>query len=588
MNASNASLFRFNKYLYRYWKLQAAVITLGLIITPLVLLNPYLAKLIIDTAYTNKDLWLFFIIIFMGAGIFILAAFLNSLSSYLVCRIRLGIHFDLSRDLSNHIHSLALDFFHKKSSGEYLYRVTGDVPAVSAFLSNAIPQIITLFTRLISILIIVFCLNRRLALFALFLAPLNYLYHHLLGRWLKEITHRLIDKTQDILGYISELFSHMYLVKAFDGGDYETKRFLENLTKKIYCDKKNSELTTISNFTASVINKIISIIIVLYGGYLVFKGIMTLGNLAAIMIYLAQLIAVVDSIGRFYETVAISSVSCQYLAEVIGIKPQIINRPDARNYPILLGAIEFRNVSFGYQENKPVFINITFSIKEASKIALVGSSGCGKTTLLALILRLYELNDGTVLIDGVDIKDMTLQSLRAQIGIALQEPFLWNDSIKNNILYSKEDASMLEVMQAARLAEADDFIMALPKGYDTIIGENAYKISEGQKQRIAIARALIKRPKILILDEAMSSLDSETEDKIIENIKSAFRDSTIIVVSHRLSAVRKMELAYFLKNPLEIQLATPEEFIEKDSKYRELFASQIEKAPESAAIFKTE
>jgi len=566
---------RFQRYLYKYWKLEAAVIALGLISLPLSLVNPYLAKLIIDKAYPNKDFKLFLILVIISGLIFIFNGIITSLNSYLSQRINISVHFDLAKDLFRHLQGLSLSFFNNQTTAEHLYKLSSDVNSTSIFISNTLPQIITLLPRSLFILAIVFYLNWKLALFAILLAPITYIHPYFLGKWLKEMNRRMVEKSQGLFKYLHEVFSHIYLVKALGKEDDEIKRFQGNLSGIRDLEVKNAKLTSISSFSGSLLNKTIGGLIVFYGVYQLSRGALSLGTLTALTIYLAQLIAAIEAIAKFYENITINSVSCQRIAETLDISPQIKDKPGVRDYPLLQGKIEFKGVCFGYQEDKFVLKDIDCSIPANAKIALVGQSGCGKTTLLALILRIYQLKEGAILIDGVDISDTKLEYLKAQVGIALQESFLWNDSIKNNILYPKENASLAEVMQAARLAQADDFITALPNGYDTIIGENACKISEGQKQRIAIARAIIKKPKILILDEAMSSLDSETEDKIVKNIKSAFGDSTVILVSHRLSTVKKMDLIYFLKSPFQIESASHTELIEKSSKYRELFASQL-------------
>jgi ATP-binding cassette subfamily B protein len=218
---------------------------------------------------------------------------------------------------------------------------------------------------------------------------------------------------------------------------------------------------------------------------------------------------------------------------------------------------------------------MSFSIEPSAKIALTGPSGCGKTTLLALILGLYEPANGSILLDEIDIRDIRLKCLKAQVGIALQEPFLWNDTVANNILYGAEGAGREDMLKAAALAGAHDFIMNLPEKYGSNSGDAACRISEGQKQRIAIARAVIGRPKILILDEAMSSLDSETEDKIIDNIKREFANSTIIAVSHRLSTIRKMDCVYFFEGPGRMVIGTHDGLLAQNRKYRDLLASQV-------------
>ena len=576
MSASKSNWSRFNKYLYKYWKLEAIVILLGLVTMPLSLLNPYLTKLVIDNAYTNKNLRLFFILAFIGGSIFVFNGIINSLSGYLSQRINRGVHFDLTKDLFRHIQSLSMNFFNNKSTGEHVYMISSDVGSVSYFVCNTIPEIITLFPRILFIFVIVFYLNWKLALFATLLVPITYIHPYLFGKWLREITRRMIEKTEGIFIGLHEVLSHMHLVKALGKEDYEIRRFQEFLSKEIEFDLKNARLSNISSLSSSILNKVISGIIALYGGYQVIKGTMTLGSLSAVMIYLTQLMGLISSIGNFHETITINSISRQRLAEILDTKPDIQDTDGAVDYRILQGSIEFREVWFGYKKDEFILRGINFSIEPGSKIALVGPSGCGKTTLLTLILRLYEPKEGAILIDRFDIKDMKLKSLKSQIGIALQEPFLWNDTIANNILYGTEDAGREEIIEAARLAEAHNFTLNLPKQYDSIIGEMACKISEGQKQRIAIARTIIKRPKILMLDETMSSLDSETEDKITDNIRNEFKDSTVLIVSHRLSTVKKMDLVYFLESPSHMQIGTHEELIKRSTKYRELFASQIQ------------
>ena len=576
MNSKNSNWTRFNKYLYKYWKLETAVILLGLVTVPLSLINPYLTKLVIDKAYGNKDLKLFLILAVIGGSIFIFNGLINSLGGYLSQRINRCVHFDMTRDLFRHLQSLSLSFFKDKSTGEHIYRIGSDVGSVSSFVCNTIPQMIKLFPRLLFILVIVFYLNWKLALFVTILVPINYIHPYFFGKWLKEITRRMIEKSQNIFKGLQEVFSHIHLVKSLGKEDYEIKRFEENLSKRIDFEIKTARLSSISSFTSSILNKVISGIIALYGGYQVIKGTMTLGSLTAVMIYLAQLIGLITSIGGFYRTIVVNSVSRQRMAEILDTQPQIIDAPGAIDYCNLQGSVEFKNVSFGYKKDEFILKDINFLIEPTSKIALVGPSGCGKTTLLNLILRLYDVKDGFISIDGLDIKNIKLKTLKERIGIALQEPFLWNDTVASNILYGAEDAGKEEMIKAAKIAEAHNFIMNLLKQYDSIIGEMGCQISEGQKQRIAIARAVIKRPKILILDEAMSSLDSETEERIVDNIRREFKDATLITVSHRLSTVKKMDLVYFLEGPNRMKVGTHDNLLVRNQRYRELLASQIE------------
>ncbi|MFH1380848.1 MAG: ABC transporter ATP-binding protein [Candidatus Omnitrophota bacterium] len=568
---------RFNKYLYKYWKLQALVILLGLLSTPLSLLNPYLTKLIIDKAYGNKDLRLFFILAVIGGSVFIISGVINSLNGYFSKRINWRVHFDMTKDLFRHLGNLPLSFFDNRSTGEHIFRINQDVKSVSDFVCNTIPQIITLFPRLLFIIVIVFYLNWKLALFTALLVPVTYIHPYLFGKWLKEITKKAMYKGQNIFKELQEVFSHIHLVKALGKEKYEANKFEKNLTKRVNIELKNAKVSNISSFSSTILTKALGGAIALYGGYQVIKGQMTLGSLTAIMIYLTQLLGLLNSIGMLYKTTVINSVNRERLGEILDIKPDIPDSINSAYHDIHEGRLEFKNIFFAYKEGSLVLKNINFSINPASKIALVGLSGCGKTTILSLILRLYEPQKGSVLIDGMDIKKMELNSLKSQIAVALQEPFLWNDTIENNILYGAAHATKDDVVKAAKLAEAHDFIMNFPNKYDSAIGEMACKISEGQKQRIAVARALIKKPKILILDEAMSSVDSQNEDKVMENIKREFRNSTVISVLHRLSTVKRMDLVYFFENGEKVDIGTHDELLEKNPRYERVFASQIVK-----------
>lgn len=553
------------------------IIILNITNIPLLLIIPYLSKLAIDKAFINRDLRLFFILAAIGGGVFILRTLITSFNNYFLRRINQGVYFDIAGDLFRHLQHLQLSFFDNRSTGEYIYRIDADVKDASGFICNTIPQIVKLFPRFLFIFVIVFYLNWKIALFSVLLLPLMYISTYLFGKWQKEIMRERILKTQRIFIILQEVFSHIHLIKALGKERYEIDKFEEKLAKRKYFELKNEKLSRTENLLNSVLNKAIIGIIGLYGGYQVVKGAMTLGSLAAIMIYLTQLIELLRSISIFCQSIMVNSLFRQRLEEILDLKPSICDAQDAIAYNIKNGKIEFRGVFFGYKKDSLVLKGINFSIEPAAKAALVGLSGCGKTTILSLILRLYEQEKGAIFIDGIDIRKIKLDSLKSHIGIALQEPFLWNDTIANNILYDREEATFEEAIKAAKLAEAHDFIMNFPDKYDSLIGEMACKISEGQKQRIAIARALIKKPKILILDEAMSSIDPKTEDKIIENILSEFMDSTIIIVSHRLSAARKMGLVYFLESPDRLDIGAHEELMVRNFHYAGLFMHQIEK-----------
>jgi ABC-type bacteriocin/lantibiotic exporter with double-glycine peptidase domain len=567
---------RFTTFLLPYWKSKLVVIALSVLLVPLGLVMPYLTKLIIDKAYANRDMVLFIRLVIFGAVVFIITAIIQGLSGYLEEKLRLKVNFDINSKTFQHIQKFSLGFFRDKTTGEHIYKINFDLQRITHMVTDTLPKFILLFPRFLLILTVVFYLNWRLASLCLILSPILYLepYYFLSKR--RDIFQRQIESSQSIFVRLQEVFSHMHLVKAFGKESFEIREFLIRLLKRIELSLKEIKLQVYSGFTGNSLRKLVLGIVSVYGGYQIIKGQISLGSLTAIMIYLTQLIGLQNSIGNFFQQLAFDFVSCDRVLEILDRQPDITDRPNAISISLFDADVIFDNVTFGYKHNSPVIKDLSFSIKSGAMIGLVGHSGCGKTTILNLILRLYEPQKGRILLSNYDIKDIKLDSLKSQIGIALQEPFLWNDTIENNIKYGKEDASFSQIIEVAHISTVDDFVNMLPNGYKTHIGENAALISQGQKQRIAIARALIKNPAIIILDEAMSSLDSESEEKIIDNLKMKFSSSTIIVVSHRLSTVRKMDLLYFLESSNKMEIGSHEQLLERNPKYRELFASQIE------------
>jgi len=385
----------------------------------------------------------------------------------------------------------------------------------------------------------------------------------------------LNQNSEDTFNVLGEIFSHIPLIKIFAKEIATRREYLKKLIFEIRIRLKNIKLEMLSGFISRSEYKIVVGLISLYGGYQVIKGNLSLGSLSAITLYMYQLISLPNEFYSIFETFTFDMISCKKIAKVLDEKITAGEIKNAKKVIFEKGDIIFENVNFGYLQNQYVLRNVNFRISSGCHIALVGHSGCGKTTILNLLARLYEPWTGEVFIDNWNINAIKLHSLRKQIGFALQEPFLLNSTIEDNIKYAREDATSEELMRVSKITCVDEFIKDLPNGYQTVVGENASKISEGQKQRIAIARAIIKNPKILILDEALSSLDSQTEEKIIDNLRSEFWNSTLIIVSHRFSTVQKMNLVYFFESPSNMRIGTHEELIEISPAYRRLFASQV-------------
>lgn len=575
LNKAQIKLFLdFAKYLLPHWKKELFILILSGITVLLGMVNPYLTKLVIDRAFGNKDIKTFILLALVGGAVFILEGLFSGLKNFLDHQVGIKVDLDLNRKVFTHLEKLPFSYFQNKSTGEHIFKINYDINTTGNFITTILPELITLLPRLLFILAIVFYLNWKMALFSLMLAPFLYVPPYYFTRKMRRVTQDLIGNNEGVFRRLSEMFSHIQLVKIFGREKFEVRDFIKRLIFGVRTQIRNTKLEIISGFAGNALNRVIIGLISFYGGYQVIKGEMTLGSLTAIMVYLSQLIGLQGSFAWFFQKVALGFISCERIKEVLDIEIQGVDSGSAKEAKFNQGRIEFKDVSFSYRENKAVLDRINFVIEGGGYIAFTGPSGCGKTTILNLILRLYDSYRGEIIIDGFDIRGVKLGPLLEQTGMVLQEPFLWNDTIENNIRYGKLNANETEIVEAARVCGIDDFVKQLPDKYKTVIGENACKLSEGQKQKIAIARALIKKPKILILDEAMASMDSESEEKIIANIRQIPEISTVIFVSHRLSTVKMADKVYYLRDSGEMIVLNPEEMLRENQHFRDLFAAQ--------------
>lgn len=582
----SSQLFRrFNKYILRYWKVELAILILGNFSIVLSLVTPYIGKIVLDNGILAKNMRVFIIFTILGIGIYIINLVMGNGHRYLQNYVIRKVRIDLARDVFKKINKYSLRLFQDRSTGGHIFRVTQGIAATSNIINSTLPNIITTIFKLILITAIIIFINWKILILIMIYQFLVLVQINLFIKRIEELMRAGLEKSEDIFKRLNEFFSHIYIIKAFGTMRREIRRYLHQLIERMRLEIRGTKLRIASDVLRNTSSKLFFGIIGFYGAFLVIKGEMSLGSLGAIMMYITQGMGAYTALLTLGQQIVLNRISLQRLTELLDADIDIEEKAGAKNIVFSGGKIEFRRVYFGYEQEKYVLNEMNFVIPPRSKIALVGPSGCGKTTALNLILRLYDVNEGAISLDDYDIRDIKFKSLYSQISLAPQQSLLWNDSVVNNILYGKEKASIDEVIYAAKIAQAHDFILNLPQGYETIIGENACRISQGQKQRIAIARAVIKKPKILILDEAMSSLDSETEDKIIDNIKGNFRDSTLIIVSHRLSSVRKMDLVYFLESPSNMQLGSHQEVIARSTKYKELFASQMGKIEEKIYLY---
>lgn len=585
INKNLKEIFYFLKYFKPYWKKGLVLWLITLALVPLSLINPYLAKLVIDKAYTLKDFNLFLKLLILGGVVFVITNILTAISQYLSQYINIRIRLELQKNIFQKIENLPYGFFQGKPSGEYLYKLVYDSAQVVPFLIHFIPELFNVIPRFLLIMAILLVLNWKMAIFLFIMASFLNLAPFFIIRKINKKNEELSESAQDIMELAREIFSNMQLVKVFAKEKTESKRYIGSMIKNIRINLAGFKLNMLVFFLDTGLNKILFGLITLYGGYNIIKGQMTLGSFTAIMMYVSQLFSLQGSLSGIFVNFSAGNAPLRRLLTTLESWPKENEKSQVKDFLFTCGEIEFIDVNFGYYPERPILEHLSFKIDGATTIGLAGRSGSGKTTLTNLLVKLYPISNGRILIDKQDISLIKNKSLREQVGIALQKPILWNDTIRNNISFARPKASSEEISYASRISCAYDFIKDLPQGFDTVVGEAGLRLSEGQKQRLAIARAIIKRPKILIIDEGMSSLDSQTEDKIIDNLKRELKNTTIIVVSHRLSTIKKMDLVYFLEWSGKISKGYHKELVKENISYRELFASQIEDEKSAPSYF---
>lgn len=563
---------RFYGYVLPFWRTEALVLLLNTASAGMGLLAPYLTKLVIDKAYPARDLGLFMVLVCAIGGTFLLGIFLQGLGGYLARSVKLRVGLQLNRSFFKKFQGLSYGSLQDSSTGEMLYKIHHDIEQTAQLITDLGPQIVVLVPRSLFILGLIFFLDPKMLVFILALLPLTYL-----GPWyftgiLRRAWKTIVEGSQDIFGKLQESISHIYLIKASGQAKRETRSYLAAMVRNIRLRLKNEKVGAVASFSNTLLQKLILGSILVYGGYQVLQGRMTLGSLSAISIYVGQLAGIQGSFVQYIQQAALGMVSCERLDKILSMEAVPAESADAKEVAFQKGKIEFDGLTFAYRADREVLKGLSFSVEGGSCVALAGPSGSGKTTLINLLLRLYPLHHGRILIDGEDIRSVRASSFYRQIGVVFQEPYLWNDTVERNIRYGLKDASHEEVAEAARITCIQEFIEGLPEKYQTVIGENACKISEGQKQRIAIARAVIKKPRILILDEAFSALDGELEAMIMDRLRKSLPESTFLLISHRLSGLEKADTVCFLEGPGTVRLGSHREVFEESSKYREYLA----------------
>ncbi|MFH1758099.1 MAG: lipid A export permease/ATP-binding protein MsbA [Pseudomonadota bacterium] len=565
---------RLLQFVKPYWHRLAGAMVCMLMVSAATAASAFLVKPVLDEVFFKQDLVMLKLIPLAIVGIFLLKGLFDYGQAYLMSYVGQRIIADLREKIYNHLQSLSLSFFTRNPTGVLMSRIINDVNMVQGAVTEAVTGLLRDFFTIIGLVGVVFYRDWKLALVALLVFPLAIYPIVKFGRKLRSYSTRSQSTMGDISSILLETFAGNRIVKAFSMEDYEKKRFARENRKLFEISMKSVRIRAISHPLMELLGGLGIAFIVFYGGYNVIQGVATPGTFFSFLAALLMLYEPVKRLSNVNNTVQQGLAAASRIFDVLDTIPEIVNKPEAKAVTSIAKGIEFRDVSFKYEENW-VLKNINLKIKAGEVVAFVGASGGGKTTLLNLLPRFYDVSSGRILIDGTDIRDVTVESLRALIGIVTQQTILFNDTVKNNISYGKMGQSFEEVAKAAEAAYAHNFIQNMPQRYDTVIGEQGVKISGGERQRISIARALLKNAPILILDEATSSLDSESEIEVQKALEHLMQGRTTLVIAHRLSTIRKANRIIVIANGVIVEEGTHEELLERDGEYRKLYLLQF-------------
>lgn len=516
-------------------------------------------------------------------GIFLIVSYVisfivNYFSGIIIGGISNRISKRFRTEMNDKISTLPLKYFDKVSVGDTLSRFTNDVDAVASTMSQNLSGFVNHFVRIVGIVTIMFIISWQLALIALISLPITMLLSSFVIKKAKKYFLKQQQALGDMNGFVEEAYSAHALIKVFDAGE-NIKQDFDNKNLEL---KVNSQKATLfSNLTqplAVFISNLSYLAVVIVGAQLIFEGVILIGAITSFVLYVRQLgrpvSQIVQSLGSFQTALAASERIFEILKEE--------SQPDEKGKKLAFrgkkvkGNVEFKNVVFGYEENKPVINNFTLEVKAGQKVAIVGATGAGKTTLINLLMRFYEINQGQILIDGVDTKTMKRSEVRAQFGMVLQDSWLFEASIKENLLYGTKNLSFEKVQENCKKLGIGHFIKALPNGYDTIIDEAA-NLSQGQKQLITIARASNQNSPMLILDEATSSVDTRAEMLIQKAMDALSKSRTSFVIAHRLSTIKNADKIIVMENGSIVEVGSHKELLEQNGQYAQLYKSQFEK-----------
>lgn len=562
-------------YMRRYKGTLIGVVGLVVITTGLEVAGPYLMGRAIDEYIAFNDLPGLLQITLLLAGVYVAMALTSWLQMFVMVRVSQSAVRDLRQDIFNHLQVLPLRFFDRRASGDIMSRVTNDVDNISSVLSESVTQLINSVLTLVGVSAMMLWMDWPLALISLLTFPLMT---SLTGQVAKR-ARRGFREQQAALGalngMIEETISAEQVVKAYGREQASIAAFEKFNNRLKYAGTCAQFFGTLMPPLTFFVNNMGLVIVAFAGGYMAIQGDVTIGVIAAFISYVRQFGRPLGQVANLYNSIQSALAGAERVFETIDEFPEVPDSPDAVALERVRGDVVFERVCFGYEKDVPVLKEVSLHARPGEKIALVGPTGAGKTTIVNLLTRFYDIDGGAICIDGHDIREVKREALRRQLGIVLQDTFLLSDTVRENIRYGRLDASDEEVVDAARLANADPFIHRLPQGYDTVLSERGGNLSQGQRQMLAIARAALADPSILILDEATSSVDTRTEMRIQQALLRLMEGRTSFIIAHRLSTIRNVDEILVIDDGQIIERGSHRALLEAEGFYHQLYMSQF-------------
>lgn len=562
-------------YLRPYWHLVVGGYVLLLIINGLTMLNPQLIRWIVDRGIGEKDMVFLTWTVVALLGLTLLSGILSYFQGLWVEKGSQNVAYDLRNELYTKLSTLSFAYHDRTEAGQLLARAMQDVDRIRFLDGRATMRLLESIVMFIVTVIVLISMNARLALLSLISMPILVYQAYRYSSTLRPLWRSMQDKMSELTTLVEQNLRGARIVKGFAQEKAEINRFKAQNNEWFELSAQSAKIRAINNPLVAFIANVSTVFIIWYGGRLVTGGELTLGELVAFTSYMGQLAGPVRMLGRMVPFIAQAIACGERIFEILDAESDVKESPNAIQLPDVAGHVKFNDVSFAYFGRRKVLDDINLEAKPGQIIALLGTTGSGKSTVTNLIPRFYDVSEGSITIEGIDIRDVTLNSLRQQIGIVLQETTLFAASVRENIAYGKPGATDEEVIAAAKFAQAHDFILEMPDGYATKVGERGSTLSGGQKQRVAIARAILKNPRILILDDAMSSVDTETERLIQQALENLMQGRTSFVIAQRLSTVRMADQILVMDQGKIIDRGTHDDLLRTSGLYGEIYSQQL-------------